>query len=381
MKPAEVRLELVSKSYGELCVVRGISLTIHAGEFFTFLGPSGCGKTTLLRMIAGFVEPDEGHVYIDDHAVNDVPPWRRDVGMVFQNYALWPHMTVFENVAFGLRERKVPRSDVKSRVFQALKQVDLNGVEGRRPSQLSGGQQQRVALARTLVIQPRVLLLDEPLSNLDAKLRIDMRLELLKLQRDLGLTTVYVTHDQEEALAMSNRIAVVHQGQVVQEGPPRDIYERPANDFIAAFVGQTNLLPGTILTAADGQIAIELVNGPALNLANSRSMDRRHAGDPVFVSLRPEAIELWEKKSLPDGSTGIEGKIIASAYQGAFVEYEIAALGKTLKARVTNPKGKHQFQAGDEVALTFAREDILVLPLKGDSGVHESTPETIVSLV
>ena len=371
MKPAEVRLENVSKNFGELCVVRGVSLTIHAGEFFTFLGPSGCGKTTLLRMIAGFVDPDEGRVYIDDQAVNEVPPWKRDVGMVFQNYALWPHMTVFENVAFGLRERKVPRPDVKFRVFQALKQVDLNGVEGRRPSQLSGGQQQRVALARTLVIQPRVLLLDEPLSNLDAKLRIDMRLELLKLQRDLGLTTIYVTHDQEEALAMSNRIAVVHQGQIVQEGAPRDIYERPANDFIAAFVGQTNLLPGIILTAAGDQIAIELVNGPILNLSVSASINRGRANDAVFLSLRPEAFELLEKKSLPQGVHGIEGRILASAYQGAFVEYEIAALGKALKARVTNPKGKRQFQAGDEVALTFAHEDILVLPLKCDGGVKE----------
>jgi iron(III) transport system ATP-binding protein len=371
MKPAEIRLEQVSKSYGELCVVRGVSLTVHAGEFFTFLGPSGCGKTTLLRMIAGFVEPDEGRVHIDDQCVNEVPPWRRDVGMVFQNYALWPHMTVFENVAFGLRERKVPRSEVKSRVFQALEQVDLKGVEGRRPSQLSGGQQQRVALARTLVIQPRVLLLDEPLSNLDAKLRIDMRLELLKLQRDLGLTTIYVTHDQEEALAMSNRIAVVHQGQVVQEGAPRDIYEHPENDFIASFVGQTNLLPGTILNAADDRIAVELVNGPTLNLSISASIHRPRAGDAVFLSLRPESLELLEKKSLPDGVPGIEGRILASAYQGALVEYEIAALGKALKARVINPKGKHQFQAGDEVALTFAPEDILVVPSKRDGSVKE----------
>lgn len=371
MKPADVRLEKVSKNYGELCVVRGVSLTVRAGEFFTFLGPSGCGKTTLLRIIAGFVEPDEGFVYIDDKAVNDVPPWKRDVGMVFQNYALWPHMSVFENVAFGLRERKVPRADVKSRVVNALAQVDLKGVEGRRPSQLSGGQQQRVALARTLVIQPRVLLLDEPLSNLDAKLRIEMRLELLKLQRDLGLTTIYVTHDQEEALAMSNRIAVIHHGQVVQEGAPRDIYEHPADDFIAGFVGQTNLIPAKVLTAAGDRIAIELVNGPTLNLSNCASISRARAGDSVFLSLRPEAIELSEKKFLPGGSTRIEGKILASAYQGAFIEYEIAALGKALKARVTNPKGKHQFQAGDEVALIFAPEDILMVPPIQGGAVHD----------
>lgn len=371
MKPAEVRLEKVSKRYGHQWVVRGVSLQIRAGEFFTFLGPSGCGKTTLLRMIAGFIEPDEGCLYIDDQAVNQVPPWRRDVGMVFQNYALWPHMTVFENVAFGLRERKVPRAEVKMRVVKALEQVDLKGVEGRRPSQLSGGQQQRVALARTLVIQPRVLLLDEPLSNLDAKLRIEMRLELLKLQRDLGLTTIYVTHDQEEALAMSNRIAVIHQGQVVQEGVPREIYERPADDFIAGFVGQTNLLPGKVLTAAADRIAVELANGPTLDLSRPASLDRARAGDDVFVSLRPEAIELSGKGVGPDSSNRIDGEIVASAYQGAFIEYEIAALGKAIKARVTNPKGKHQFQPGDAVAVAFATEDILIVPLKRDGGVHE----------
>jgi iron(III) transport system ATP-binding protein len=364
VKPADVRLEKVTKRYGESYAVREVSLDIHAGEFFTFLGPSGCGKTTLLRMIAGFVEPDEGCISIDDQAVNDLPAWKRDVGMVFQNYALWPHMTVFENVAFGLRERRVPRIEIKSRVIRALEQVDLKGVEERRPSQLSGGQQQRVALARTLVIQPRVLLLDEPLSNLDAKLRVDMRLELLKLQRELGLTTIYVTHDQEEALAMSNRIAVIRQGQVVQEGAPRDIYERPADDFIAAFVGQTNLLPGTILTAAAHQSAVELDNGPIVRLPNSASTTAVRAGDSVYLSLRPEAIELTESRFLSAESPRIDGKILASAYQGAFVEYEIAALGKALKARVTNPKEKYQFKTGDEVALTFAPADILVVPQK-----------------
>jgi iron(III) transport system ATP-binding protein len=371
MKPAEVRLERVSKSYGELCVVREVSLKIRAGEFFTFLGPSGCGKTTLLRMIAGFVEPDEGSVYIDDRTVNHVPPWSRDVGMVFQNYALWPHMTVFENVAFGLRERKVARAEVKARVVKVLEQVDLKGVEGRRPSQLSGGQQQRVALARTLVIQPRVLLLDEPLSNLDAKLRIEMRLELLKLQRDLGLTTIYVTHDQEEALAMSNTIAVIHQGQVVQEGAPRDIYERPADDFIAGFVGQTNLLPAQIMIAGVDRIAIELVNGPGFDLPSSVPINLLRAGDSIFLSVRPEAIALSKKNFTRDAFKRIDGKIVASAYQGAFIEYEIAALGKALKARVMNPKGKDQFQPGDEVAMTFAPEDILVVPLRRDGSARE----------
>src|SRR5574341_1955337 len=224
-KASEVRLDGVGKRFVETWAVRGVSLHIRAGEFYTFLGPSGCGKTTLLRIIAGFAFPDEGSVWLDEEVVTALPPWTRDVGMVFQSYAIWPHMTVFENVAFGLRERGVPRAEIGARVAEALCMVNLEGLEGRRPSQLSGGQQQRVALARTLVIQPRVLLLDEPLSNLDARLRAQMRLELLKLQRDLGITTVYVTHDQEEALALSTRIAVMSAGVVVQEGTPREIYE------------------------------------------------------------------------------------------------------------------------------------------------------------
>ena len=362
MKPAEVRLEGISKSYGNQQVVRDVSLRIRQGEFFTFLGPSGCGKTTLLRMIAGFVEPDEGSIYLDDQRVNQVPPWRRDVGMVFQNYALWPHMTVLENVAFGLRERKVPRSEVKSRVAKALEQVDLKGTEGRRPSQLSGGQQQRVALARTLIIQPRVLLLDEPLSNLDARLRVEMRLELLKLQREIGLTTIYVTHDQEEALAMSNRIAVIHQGQVIQEGVPREIYEQPANDFIAGFVGQSNLINGKILNITKDQIVVELADRSRLDTYRPANFDAVQAGDRVLLSLRPEAIELSAKDFRLHGWNGIEGKILAAAYQGASIEYQIAALGGALKARMTNPKGTRQFQRDDEVTLTFAREDVMIVP-------------------
>ncbi len=364
MKPAEVRLERISKSYGDQRVVRDVSLRIREGEFFTFLGPSGCGKTTLLRVIAGFVEPDEGSVYLDGQPVNQVPPWRRDLGMVFQNYALWPHMTVFENVAFGLRERKIPRGEVKTRVAKALEQVDLKGTEGRRPSQLSGGQQQRVALARTLVIQPRVLLLDEPLSNLDAKLRVEMRLELLKLQREIGLTTIYVTHDQEEALAMSNRIAVILQGQVIQVGAPREVYEQPANDFIAGFVGQSNLIAGKILKITKDEIVIELADRSRLNICRPASFDTVQVDDRVLLSLRPEAIELTEKDFRLDGSTRIEGKILAAAYQGASIEYEIAALGRALKARMTNPKGKVQFHRNDEVVLSFAMEDVMIVPAK-----------------
>ena len=212
---SEVRLEGIGKRYGEIWAVRDVTLTILPGEFFTLLGPSGCGKTTLLRMIAGFARPDAGRILVDGEPIDAVPPWKRDVGLVFQHYALWPHLTVYENVAFGLRERRLPRAEIALKVTAALGQVGLEGFEARRPSQLSGGQQQRVALARTLAVQPRLLLLDEPLSNLDAQLRAQTRVELARLQRDVAITTIYVTHDQSEALALSNRVAVLQGGSEI----------------------------------------------------------------------------------------------------------------------------------------------------------------------
>jgi spermidine/putrescine ABC transporter ATP-binding subunit len=365
MQAAEVRLEKVGKRYGDQWVVRNVDLYVQHGEFFTLLGPSGCGKTTLLRMIAGFAQPDEGLVCIDGQTVNQIPPWRRNVGLVFQSYALWPHLTVFDNVAFGLRERKVPRDEIGRRVRAALEQVDLKGTEARRPSQLSGGQQQRVALARTLVIQPRVLLLDEPLSNLDAKLRVEMRLELQKLQRDLGLTTIYVTHDQEEALALSTRIAVINQGQIVQHGEPRAIYEQPCNDFVARFIGQANLLPATIDQVLDHSLRVTMENGVTVEIAMPPMPSRSasfHPGEAVRLSVRPEAIQLSDGGDQPSDGNPISGKIVASAYQGAFVEYEIAVAGKAFKARVANPKGKILYQRGDEVRLNFAAADLVVVP-------------------
>jgi spermidine/putrescine ABC transporter ATP-binding subunit len=362
MQAAEVRLEKVGKRYGDQWVVRNVDLHIRRGEFFTLLGPSGCGKTTLLRMIAGFAQPDVGLVSIDGQVVNQVPPWRRDVGLVFQSYALWPHLTVFDNVAFGLRERKAPRDEITRRVRAALDQVELKGTEARRPSQLSGGQQQRVALARTLVIQPRVLLLDEPLSNLDAKLRVEMRLELQKLQRDLGLTTIYVTHDQEEALALSNCIAVINHGEVVQQGEPRAIYEQPSNDFVAGFIGQANLLPATIGQVLDHSLWVTIENGATIEIPMPSSFAPLRAGEAVRLSVRPEAIEIRDASDQASGGNWISGKIAASAYQGAFVEYEITVAGKAFKARVANPKGKTLYQRGDQVRLNFAAEELVVVP-------------------
>jgi iron(III) transport system ATP-binding protein len=356
MQPAQVRLDNIAKRYGDLWAAQDVNLNVEAGEFFTLLGPSGCGKTTLLRIIAGFVAPDRGTIFLDNSLMNDVPPWRRDVGMVFQNYALWPHMTVFENVAFGLRERKISRPETKTRVAAALERVGLTATERRRPSQLSGGQQQRVALARTLVIQPRVLLLDEPLSNLDAKLRTEMCIELLKLQRDLGITTVYVTHDQEEALALSTRIAVMHAGKIVQQGNPREIYENPRSRFVAEFVGKSNLLAG-IVQHIEGQIAvIQTEEGFKINAALAARQP--NPGNKVTIYVRPEAIALVATSDGRSEPNRLHGKVAASAYQGSSVEYEVNIQGKSIRARSTNPKGKVLFNRGDDVAVIFDPNDV-----------------------
>ena len=361
MQAAGVRLESVGKRYGDQWVVCGVSLDIKQGEFFTFLGPSGCGKTTLLRIVAGFVAPDQGAVYLDDQPVNHIPPWRRDIGLVFQNYALWPHLSVFENVAFGLRERRVARGEIQGRVAAALEQVDLAGAEKRRPSQLSGGQQQRVALARTLVIQPRVLLLDEPLSNLDAKLRIEMRLELLKLQRDIGLTTIYVTHDQEEALAMSTRIAVMKDGKVVQEGKPREIYEQPAGRFVAAFLGHANLFSGPVISSTEAYFEVDVGGGFTVRGGRLPASILPRCGEIVFLSVRPEAVDLQELGAASKGVNHIEGRVIAAAYRGSLVEYEVAAGDQAIKAHVVNPKGKPLFERNQRVCIRFAPEDVTLV--------------------
>ena len=361
MQPAEVRVDGIGKSYGKHWVVRDVNLHIARGDFFTLLGPSGCGKTTLLRIIAGFVLPDEGMVYLDGRPMNHIPPWQRNVGLVFQNYALWPHMTVYENVAFGLRERKVARSEITQRVGEALKQVGLRGTENRRPSQLSGGQQQRVALARTLVIQPGLLLLDEPLSNLDAKLRIDMRLELLKLQHDLGLTTIYVTHDQEEALALSTRVAVMNGGLVIQEGTPRQIYEQPANEFVAAFVGKANLFAGKVLQTDERLVEVQTDDDLIIRAALSQLDIRAQPGYPVLLSVRPEAIQLQVAGGAPSATNQFTGHVAASAYQGSFVEYEIQLPNRVLRTYETNPRTKNLFQRGQEVILAFAPDDVVIV--------------------
>jgi putative spermidine/putrescine transport system ATP-binding protein len=313
---AELTLSSLSKHYGDFHAVREVSLQIADGEFLVLLGPSGCGKTTTLRMVAGFIEPSGGHVRLADQDVTLLPPWKRNAGMVFQSYALFPHMTVAQNVAFGLEMRKLPRADIGRRVEEALALVRLAGYGHRLPRQLSGGQQQRVALARALAIRPDVLLLDEPLSNLDAKLRQEVRVEIRELQRQLGLTTVMVTHDQEEALTMADRLVVMNEGSVRQVGSQRDLYERPADRFVAGFVGRSTFLPGTVETPGrfrtEGGLAIACTGG-----ANGKAV----------LALRPEQVEIGPPPSPSDARSGLDNALAGTvefvSYLGAQIDIHV----------------------------------------------------------
>ncbi len=304
-----VVIENAVKTYGDFRAVNGISLTIQPGEFFTLLGPSGCGKTTLLRMIAGFNTVDGGEIRFDDRVINNVPAHKRDIGMVFQNYAIFPHLNVADNVAYGLKARHVPKNEISPRVEDALKMVQIDQLKSRKPNELSGGQQQRVALARAFVIEPSVLLMDEPLSNLDAKLRVQMRTTIKKLQRRLGITTVYVTHDQEEALAISDRIAVMNQGNIMQIGTPEEIYRKPANPFVANFIGVSNFI-GCSVKSSGGHADAALPGGYHLEIP----VRRDYTGDAI-LSARPEQLFFDE--------TGIPGKITLSIFLGDFIQYEV----------------------------------------------------------
>ena len=301
----EVIIKDAVKRYGDFTALNGVSLNIKEGEFFTLLGPSGCGKTTLLRMIAGFNSIEAGDFYFGDKRINDVAAHKRDIGMVFQNYAIFPHLTVRENVAYGLKARKVGKKEMDERVDEALKLVKIEHLADRKPNELSGGQQQRVALARAFVIEPSVLLMDEPLSNLDAKLRVQMRTVIKKLQRRLGITTIYVTHDQEEALAISDRIAVMKDGNIMQIGTPNEIYAKPQNPFVAGFIGVSNFLDCD-------------VEGGKVTIAGELTIDipvKKEYKGKGKLSARPEQLFFSE--------TGMPGKILFSTFLGDFIEYEV----------------------------------------------------------
>jgi iron(III) transport system ATP-binding protein len=348
---SKVVLKGLSKSFGDVNVVNNIDLEINDHEFLSFLGPSGCGKTTTLRMIAGFDMPTTGEIFIGERLVSSVgkkifvPPEERNVGMVFQNYAVWPHMDVFKNVAYPLKIKKTGADEMKERVMKVLSMVKLTGMEKRYPHQLSGGQQQRVALARALVMEPDVMLLDEPLSNLDAKLREEMRFEIKDIQRRIGVTIIYVTHDQAEAMAMSDRILLLHNARVQQLGTPRDLYERPENQFVADFIGLINFLKIDVVDR-DGRTTASFTASPEtppfeVNLENT---GKSNEGGFVFA-VRPENVKLVS----PDSSS-IRGKVTKKVYLGNILDYRVA-LGKE-EIRVEASSGE-EFQPGQTVGLRF----------------------------
>ncbi len=319
-----MRVDLIdiTKRFGNLTAVDNVSLAIKEGDFFTLLGPSGCGKTTLLRTIAGFYRPDSGEIRFGTRIVNDVPPHRRETGMVFQNYALFPHLSVFDNIAYGLRARKISAKDIEERISRIIRSVQLEGLENRPPSKLSGGQQQRVALARALVISPQILLMDEPLSNLDAKLRVSMREEIRRIQKELGITTIYVTHDQEEAMAVSDRIAIFNCGRVEQVGTPTEIYHRPKSRFAAEFIGNSNIIEMAVRGYDESQGRIEAETaGRVFSLIGEKP-----AGPRITLSVRPEWIPI-----VPDPANGasnlLSGTILSSTFLGSMVRYQVSGPG------------------------------------------------------
>jgi len=358
-QPAAIRLDGVTKVFDNgVVAVDDVSLTVREGEFFSLLGPSGCGKTTTLRLVAGFEEPTRGILAIRGRDVTHVPPHRRDTGMVFQSYALFPHRTVFENVAFGLRMRRVPRAEIARRVAAALRLVELEGLGDRRPGQLSGGQQQRVALARAIVIEPSVLLCDEPLGALDKKLRQAMQFELKQLQKTIRITLLYVTHDQEEALTMSDRLAVMAHGRVVQVGVPREIYERPATRFVSDFIGDSNLLDGRAERVEGERAYLVTPDGTRL-LAPAAGVA---AGEAVTLAVRPEKVRLLGDGGGATAENLFAGTVESVNFQGGATLYRVAlASGRFLLALVPNDGSKPIQAPGAAVRVGWDRADAVVL--------------------
>jgi putative spermidine/putrescine transport system ATP-binding protein len=350
--------EALGKSYGEVEVVRGVSLSIDEGEFVSLLGPSGCGKTTILRMVAGLVEPSRGRILIGSDDVTSLPPNKRGLGLVFQSYALFPHMTVFENVAFGLRRRKVSGAELDKRVQDALGMVRLSTFGDRYPRQLSGGQQQRVAIARALAPHPRVLLFDEPLSNLDAQLRDEMQIELKRLQRNLGITTLFVTHDQGEALSLSDRVGVMAKGVMQQFATPEDIYHRPATAFVASFIGKPNRLAGMVAMreGAGGRLIIGGIEVPAARIDQP-------AGAKVDIVIRQEAVTI-RSGTLQPGD--VAGEIVLRSFSGARVQY-VVRLGESVEivAETASHGPEAALAAGAPVALAIDPAAIFAMPSEG----------------
>ena len=351
-----VRLEHISKIYQDpktgrdFYAVKDTSLEITPGSFVTLLGPSGCGKTTTLRMIAGFESPDEGEIYLGGEAINALTPNKRDTAMVFQSYALLPHYNIFDNVAYGLKLRKLDKAAIKEKVTRILKLVGLEGMEERMTNQLSGGQQQRVALARALVLEPGVLLFDEPLSNLDAKLRVSMRTEIRRIQQEAGITAIYVTHDQSEAMALSDQIIIMEKGVVAQIGTPQEIYYHPASEFVADFIGEANFLRGK-LSDKQGNEGVVTVEGTPVSVTGVETLAE---GKDCTLVLRPESAVLADEGVLPC-------KVIVSCFMGSYQNYHVMVGDTLVKITDFNPKNKKIYQAGETAWVNFEKENVHVL--------------------
>jgi iron(III) transport system ATP-binding protein len=349
-------IENLTKRFGETTALSSINLRIGAGEIFFLLGPSGCGKTTLLRSIAGFYIPDEGRILFGEDDVTRVPPHRRNTGMMFQSYALWPHLTVAKNVAFGLEERKLPRAEIEQRVHEALATVKMDGLGNRKINQLSGGQQQRVALARALVIRPRCLLLDEPLSNLDTKLRIGMRSEIRRICKEFGLTAIYVTHDQKEACSIADRMAILEHGHIRQHGTPAEVYRQPRSRFVADFMGETNFIDGKVEGVDQAAIRVETSLGTFVGRATDGWTPA--PGSACTLSIRPE---VWRLSESPAVTNGIQGRLKDRVYLGEMAQYQFAAGVHALKIYELNPRFVDV--SGDrELFASASEEDVVVLP-------------------
>ena len=333
----------VMKKYDDNVVIRDLSANIKSGELFTLLGPSGCGKTTLLRMIAGFNSVEHGTIAFDDQVINHIPVHKRNFGMVFQNYAIFPNMTVYRNIEYGLKNKKLPKEEIKRRVNEIMETVQITQYADRYPDKLSGGQQQRVALARAIVVQPQVLLMDEPLSNLDAKLRIEMREAIREVQKKIGITTVYVTHDQEEALAISDRIAVMNKGDIQQIETPENIYSRPYNTFVAEFIGHSNAFAGTVLSQQGGKTAIRMNTGLVIEVAGVKPVK---AGEEILVYVRPEEFVV------AGAENGMPAKVLVKRFLGKYIHYVVdCGVGMNVEVTADTSSAKRIYQPGETICL------------------------------
>lgn len=355
-----VKIEDAVKTYGDFNAVDHANLTVEEGELFTLLGPSGCGKTTLLRMIAGFNSVEGGTISFGDKVINNIPAHKRNIGMVFQNYAIFPHMTVFENVAYGLKARKLEKKEIHQRVLEALEMVKIVDLKDRQPANMSGGQQQRVALARAIVIHPDILLMDEPLSNLDAKLRVEMRTTIRKVQKKLGITTIYVTHDQEEALAISDRIAIMKKGVIQQVGVPKDIYTRPSNEFVANFIGVSNILNGEIIGTEDRKKLVKVEGALVLKMKLKDTAETK-----VKVSVRPEEFAFGES-----GENSLAGTVEMKVFLGDFISYEVKLEdGRILEVNQYLKDTSKEYEAGEQIFLKLVTDRINIFNELGEESL------------